>query len=249
MSNKLRRHFLSCWSQMMAVLWRQVVVAWEQCALYKVAVNLWVLKEACLLLYNVPRAMWVQWELQPWLPLPALWKVIQQIASEWFGVHVHVHNYNIALSGMICYRLLAEASGAEVIVKLLTDAVAEARQFASDCITSMAPDGNSIHWCYPIIDNNSFCIQESLRCQLETAGAVDSLIGCLSFPDSAVQASSVEALGMLCCNASSRQQVLSCFTPGVCIYSHPLMWFPPSSQCLVVEYLLCFSCYTLLIRT
>ena len=50
---------------------------------------------------------------------------------------------------------------------------------------------------------------ESLRYQLESAGAVDDLIGCLCFPDSAVQGSAVEALGMLCCDAYSRQQVSS----------------------------------------
>lgn len=49
---------------------------------------------------------------------------------------------------------------------------------------------------------------ESYRCLFETAGAVNNLVHCLSFADSSVQASSVEALGMLCCNASARQQVL-----------------------------------------
>ena len=39
-------------------------------------------------------------------------------------------------------RLLAEAGGVEVIVKLLTDSMAEARRFASECVTAMAPDGN-----------------------------------------------------------------------------------------------------------
>lgn len=38
-------------------------------------------------------------------------------------------------------RLLAEAGGVEVTVKLLTDSMAEARRFASECITAMAPDG------------------------------------------------------------------------------------------------------------
>ena len=48
---------------------------------------------------------------------------------------------------------------------------------------------------------------ESYRCQFEMAGAVNNLVQCLNFADSSVQASSVEALGMLCCNASARQQV------------------------------------------
>lgn len=50
-------------------------------------------------------------------------------------------------------------------------------------------------------------LPESLRSQFESSGAVDNLVDCLSFTDSSVQASSVEALGMLCCNASARQQV------------------------------------------
>lgn len=38
-------------------------------------------------------------------------------------------------------RLLAEADGVEVLVKLLTDSMAEARQYASECIIAIAPDG------------------------------------------------------------------------------------------------------------
>ena len=49
---------------------------------------------------------------------------------------------------------------------------------------------------------------ESYRCHFETAGAVNNLVHCLNFADSSVQASSVEALGMLCFDASARQQVL-----------------------------------------
>lgn len=37
---------------------------------------------------------------------------------------------------------------------------------------------------------------------------MDHLVDCLNFTDSAVQSSSVEALGMLCCNASAREQVV-----------------------------------------
>ena len=44
---------------------------------------------------------------------------------------------------IILHRFLAEVGGIEVIVKLLTDTMSEARQFASDCITSMAYDGKA----------------------------------------------------------------------------------------------------------
>ena len=44
------------------------------------------------------------------------------------------------LAVCVC-RLLADADGIEVLAQLLTDSMAECRQFAADSITSMAPDG------------------------------------------------------------------------------------------------------------
>ena len=46
---------------------------------------------------------------------------------------------------------------------------------------------------------------------------MDSLVDCLNFTDSAVQSSSVEALGMLCCNASARQQVVLGITTAAAV--------------------------------
>ena len=48
---------------------------------------------------------------------------------------------NMKFHILIVCRLLAEADGSEVLVQLLTDSMAECRQFAADCITNMAPDG------------------------------------------------------------------------------------------------------------
>ena len=115
-------------------------------------------------------------------------------------------------------RLLADADGIEVLAQLLTDSMAECRQFSAESITSMATDGESHIFNQP---GTSLILPppphpplpythtESYRCHFETAGAVNSLVPCLNFADSSVQASSVEALGMLCCNASARQQVLN----------------------------------------
>lgn len=49
---------------------------------------------------------------------------------------------------------------------------------------------------------------------------MDSLVDCLNFTDSAVQSSSVEALGMLCCNASARQQVLLDITTAAAVVAN-----------------------------
>ena len=46
----------------------------------------------------------------------------------------------LLLAVCVC-RLLADADGIEVLAQLLTDSMAECRQFAADSITSMAPDG------------------------------------------------------------------------------------------------------------
>ena len=117
-------------------------------------------------------------------------------------------------------RLLAEAGGVEVIVKLLADSMAEARRFASECITAMAPDGKYKPQSVSTFDHEPFVLAaESLRRQIEEAGAVDSLVDCLNFTDSAVQSSSVEALGMLCCDASARQQVYSARHSNSCCSS------------------------------
>ena len=48
---------------------------------------------------------------------------------------------------------------------------------------------------------------DSLRASLISAKAVEALVGCLQFPDSAVQTSSSEAIAMLACDAAARQQV------------------------------------------
>ena len=48
---------------------------------------------------------------------------------------------------------------------------------------------------------------ESLRSELITAGAVPSLVSSLSFPLSSVQTSIAEALSMLACDTTARDQV------------------------------------------
>ena len=235
----------------MAVLWRQVVVAWEQCALYKVAVSLWVLKEASLLLCNVPRVKWVEWELQPCLPLPALWKVIQQIASECYRGVWYVRTCTVMLSEITCHRLLGEAGGTEVIIKLLTDAVSEARQFASDCVTSMAPDGKSVHWNSSIIDNSFILCSRVSEVSARNSWSSRELDWLSWFPW-------LSSSGQL--SWSSRYALLQRYfeTTGTCtylvvsgqtdiVYSHSF-FAPYSFHCPVAEYLLCFSCYTLPIR-
>jgi len=50
-------------------------------------------------------------------------------------------------------------------------------------------------------------ITESIRQRLLVGGVILPLLGCISFQDSAVQASSVRALGMLATDQTARQQV------------------------------------------
>ena len=126
----------------------------------------------------------------------------------------HVHSSVIA-----SFRLLSESGGVEALVQLLSDSEAECRQFAADCITSMAPDG-MYHQCLsPSLPNCllaslthvlpflSLPPLESLRSELITAGAVPSLVSSLSFPLSSVQTSIAEALSMLACDTTARDQV------------------------------------------
>ena len=49
---------------------------------------------------------------------------------------------------------------------------------------------------------------EALRSELVSSGAVPALIDCLSFADTRVQSSAVQALGMLSCDSVARQQLL-----------------------------------------
>ena len=106
-------------------------------------------------------------------------------------------------------------------MQLLSDSEAECRQFAADCITSMAPDGRHLyhplavlvllytsllpppptHILSPLLPS------ESLRSELITAGAVPSLVSSLSFPLSLVQTSAAEALSLLACDTTARDQV------------------------------------------
>ena len=46
-------------------------------------------------------------------------------------------------------RLLGEAGGVESIVQLLQDQESQCRQYAADCVTTMAPDGkHRLYECY-----------------------------------------------------------------------------------------------------
>lgn len=95
-------------------------------------------------------------------------------------------------------------------MQLLSDSEAECRQFAADCITSMAPDGR--HLYHPLavlvlLYISPLLPSESLRSELITAGAVPSLVSSLSFPLSSVQTSAAEALSLLACDTTARDQV------------------------------------------
>lgn len=95
----------------------------------------------------------------------------------------------------------------EALVQLLEDSEAECRQFAADCITNMAPDGVCMCVCVVQYIRCFFSPTESLRSELITASAVPSLVSSLSFPLSSVQTSITEALGMLACDITARDQV------------------------------------------
>lgn len=106
-------------------------------------------------------------------------------------------------------------------MQLLEDSEATCRRFAADCIISMAPNGERSHThnSYTVVSfrgkmQNYCCcnnvppsLTDSLRNELVMAGAVRGVVGGLQFADSAVQASTAEALGILACDSGARQQV------------------------------------------
>ncbi len=51
---------------------------------------------------------------------------------------------------------------------------------------------------------------EALRFEFVNLGAVSALVDCLSFADTGVQCSAMQALGMLSCDSIARQQLLEC---------------------------------------
>ncbi|XP_064385237.1 armadillo repeat-containing protein 3-like [Halichondria panicea] len=88
-------------------------------------------------------------------------------------------------------KMLEDAGGVELLVGLLQDTVASCRQYAAECVATMAPD-------------------EAFRFELANSGAVQALVDCLSFADTRVQSSAMQALGMLSCDCIARQLLLEC---------------------------------------
>ncbi len=58
--------------------------------------------------------------------------------------------------------------------------------------------------------NTAYLSTEAFRFELANSGAVQALVDCLSFADTRVQSSAMQALGMLSCDCIARQLLLEC---------------------------------------